>query len=69
MVIRALQGDSVDAIAWRVFGRTAGLVEQIFEMNPGLAELGAILPDGTEITLPDAAETDQPTTQLVQLWD
>ncbi len=69
MIVRSLQGDSVDAIVWRVFGRTAGLVEQVLELNPGLAELGAILPEGTDIVLPDPAETEQPTTQLKQLWD
>lgn len=69
MIVRALQGDSVDAIVWRAFGRTAGLVEQVFALNPGLAELGAIVPEGTEIVLPDPAETEQPTARLVQLWD
>lgn len=69
MIIRSLQGDSVDAIAWRVFGRTVGIVEQILDMNTGLAGLGAILPEGTEITLPDPADTEKPTAQLLQLWD
>lgn len=69
MRVTAMQGDTVDAIAWRFFGRTGGLVEQILDLNPGLAALGAILPEGTTITVPDPADAEQPTTRLVQLWD
>lgn len=69
MKVRALQGDTVDAIVWRVFGRTAGLVEQVLELNPGLAALGVIVPEGTEILLPEPAAAQEPTSQRVQLWD
>lgn len=67
MKVRALQGDTVDTLCWRHYGRTAGVTEQVLEANPGLAEHGPVLPMGLEVELPD-----QPTravTQRVQLWD
>jgi len=51
----ASQGDTVDAICWRYYGRTAGVTEAVLEANPGLADLGPIIPHGTQVTLPDAA--------------
>lgn len=65
--MRALQGDTVDAICWRQYGRTAGVTEAVLEANPGLADLGAQIPQGTLITLPEQAP--QPQRQMVNLWD
>lgn len=68
MEVIAHQGDSVDSLCWRHLGNSAA-VEQVFEDNHGLAALGAILPAGTHVTLP---ETPAPTTagkKLLQLWD
>ncbi len=39
----ALQGDTLDAICVRYYGRTEGVVETVLAANPGLAELGAVL--------------------------
>lgn len=64
----AHQGDTVDAICWRHYGRTAGVVEQVLDANPGLADLGTVLPMGTAITLPEVA-TQAPQRQVVNLWD
>lgn len=64
----AHQGDTVDAICWRHYGRTTGVVEQVLDVNPGLAELGTVLPMGTAITLPEVA-TQAPQRQVVNLWD
>lgn len=66
-VLHAAQGDTVDAICWRHYGRTAGVVEQVLDANPGLASLGPILPHGTAVQLPDI--TTQQQRQTVQLWD
>ncbi|SER25849.1 P2-like prophage tail protein X [Azotobacter beijerinckii] len=63
----AHQGDTLDALCWRHYGRTAGVVEAVLEANPGLADLGPILPHGQRVTLPEQAP--QPQTQTVQLWD
>ena len=66
--VRAQQGDTVDAICWRHYGRTAGVVEQVLDANPGLADLGPVIPNGTLITLPDAAPQAE-RRQMVNLWD
>lgn len=62
------QGDTVDLLCWRHFGRTQGLVEVVLEMNPGLADYGPVLPLGLEVELPEAPD-DKPKTPLLQLWD
>ena len=49
---RATQGDTLDAICWRHYGRTAGVTERVLEANPGLADLGPIIPIGTLVNLP-----------------
>lgn len=68
MQVRAQQGDTVDAICWRHLGTTRDVVERTYELNPGLADLGAVLPHGLLLTLPDSAP--QPSTaQTVTLWD
>ncbi|MDN4056329.1 tail protein X [Massilia sp. YIM B02763] len=68
MEVRAQQGDTVDALCWRHFGRTAGIVEQVLEMNAGLADYGPILPHGLVVQMPDKPATT-PTAPLLQLWD
>lgn len=65
--VHAAQGDTLDAICWRHYGRTAGVVEQVLDANPGLASLGPILPHGTAVQLPDI--TTQQQRKTVQLWD
>lgn len=67
-IVRANQNDTVDAICYRVFGRTGAVTEQVLELNPGLADLGPILPQGTAVTLPDIVQQPQ-RTDTVQLWD
>ncbi|RWA51290.1 phage tail protein [Cupriavidus sp. UYMSc13B] len=67
MRVIAMQGDTLDAICQRVYGRTAGVTEAALEANPGLAEFGPTLPHGTIIDLPDTVP--QPAVQRVQLWD
>jgi len=66
--INALQNDTVDAICWREYGRSSGVVEKVLEANPGIAAYGPILPMGTEVILPDL-ETPQQIKQTIQLWD
>lgn len=60
-------GDVVDAIVARHYGNTrGGKVEAVIAANQGLAEVGAVLPAGIRIKLPDLDE-DQPE-ETVQLW-
>ena len=67
MKVRAYQGDTVDALCWRHYGRTQGVTEQVLQANPGLAEDGPFLPHGLQVELQDIATTS--TVQTVQLWD
>lgn len=66
--VRALQGDTVDAIAWRYYGRTTGVVEQLLQANPGLADLGPVLPVGQPVNMPAIAAPAEQNT-AVNLWD
>ncbi|WP_311968593.1 tail protein X [Pseudomonas baltica] len=66
--VYAQQGDTVDAICWRVYGRTASVTEAVLDANPGLADLGPILPHGTLVTLPDEPPQAEEQ-QVVNLWD
>lgn len=69
LTVRAAQGDTLDAICYRMYGRTAGVTEAALEANTGLADRGPVLPLGTVVTLPEPADAVQPTAQQVQLWD
>lgn len=66
--VRAVQGDTVDAICWRHYGRTAGVTEAVLDANPGLAEHGPTLPTGTLVAMPERAPT-APERSMVNLWD
>ena len=59
----AQQGDTLDMICARYYGRTEG----VLAANPGLAELGAVLPHGTVIELPDVKSS--PVTETINLWE
>lgn len=71
MIATAQQGETLDAICWRVLGRTEGVTEQAYDLNPHLAELGPNLPGGTQVTLPDMATTTSTPAKraTVKLWD
>lgn len=71
MIAVARDGETLDALAWRVLGRTAGIVEAAFAANPGIADLGAKLPGGTRVdfTLPAQETAQAPRRETVSLWD
>lgn len=62
------QGETVDLVCRRTYGRTRAVTEAVLAANPGLAAKGPILPMGTVVIIPDRAPA---TTQapLVSLWD
>ncbi|MDI3442283.1 tail protein X [Erwinia sp. V90_4] len=66
MKIFALQGDSVDEICFRHYGRTRQVVEQVYAANSGLAEQGACLPHGYPLELPDLPRSA--THETLNLW-
>ncbi|QMP19187.1 tail protein [Pseudomonas phage Persinger] len=68
LTYRTSDGDTADYIAWKYYGTQDGqVVEQLLEANPGLADLGPVLPAGVLVTLPEL----EPATaaQVVRLWD
>lgn len=65
---RTQQNDTVDALCWRHYGRTAGVVEAVLNANPGLADQGPVLPAGLLVTLPDQ-QAAAPERQTVSLWE
>lgn len=67
MKVMAHQNDTVDALCWRYYGRTAGVTERVLAANPGLAEFGAVLPHGYPVEMPDLPAAV--TAQRLQLWD
>lgn len=69
MRVHAQQGDTLDRLCWRHLGRTAGVVEAALNANPGIADLGAVLPHGTAIELPEPAAVAPAQRPLIQLWD
>lgn len=66
---RTRAGDTVDLIAWRHYGTTAGgVVEQVLAANPGLADRGAQLPGGLIVLLPDVEAVTAAVAPGVKLW-
>lgn len=61
------QGDVIDQIALKFYGRTDKVTETILDANPHLADLKPILPAGVVITLPDLPTT--PTQPRLKLWE
>lgn len=62
------QGDTLDYICWKYYGVQSGAVEAVLVANPGLADLGIVLPTNTEIALPELVKPaleEQP----IRLWD
>lgn len=66
---RAQQGDMIDLMCWRIYGKTVGRVEKVLDhpMNYGLSEQPEILPLGTLVHFPDIA--DPVVVHTVKLWD
>jgi phage tail protein X len=64
---RTRDGDRLDDICWRHYGRSSGLVEPALDANPGLADPGPVYPTGVVIELPDLPAPTQP--GPVRLWD
>ncbi len=62
----ASEGDVLDRICWKYYGKTVGVVEQVLNANKGLAEYGAFIPMGLVIELPDLAVESVSTT--ITLW-
>lgn len=62
------EGDMVDRICWKFYGRQSGAVEAVLEANPQLADHGPLLPAGLVIDLPTLAEPEESETESGRLW-
>lgn len=61
---------TLDLLLWRQHGVAgAALLEQTLELNPGVADLGAELPIGTLVRLPELqASTPAQTAKVIDLF-
>lgn len=68
-----VEGDDItlSLLVWRRFQtRTPGVVERALNLNPGLADLGPVLPVGTVVRIPvDAPDKPPEQRPVVRLWD
>lgn len=64
----AQQGETLDALCWRVLGQTAFVVEQAFELNRDLAAQGEYLAEGQVVILPVLVPDTVPENKIVQIW-
>ena len=66
-----VEGDglTVATLVWRRFKRPMpGLVEAIYDLNPGLADLGQTLPVGTSFEMPIPIPREQQVLDPIRLW-
>ena len=64
--IRTADGDVLDQICWRHYGRE-DTVPAVLAANPGLADAEPVLPAGVAIVLPELPPPPEPAA-AVQLW-
>lgn len=68
-VYKTSDGDVVDQIAWRQYGGVdSDILRAVLEANPGLSDMGPVLPSGVRITLPDI-QAPASTKKALALWD
>lgn len=66
-----VDGDALtlSTIVWRRFKRPMpGLVEQILDLNPGLADQGQFLTVGTTFSMPIPIPREQQVLDPIRLW-
>lgn len=64
-------GLTVSRLIWNRFQRPIeGMVGRIYELNPGLADLGTYIPAGTTVLVPVPVETNsEPVVKRITLWE
>ncbi|MFC3579541.1 tail protein X [Sphingomonas hylomeconis] len=66
--VAARQDETLDALIWRTRGLGPSDLGPVLEANPGLAELGTILPAGKRVVLPETPPAPV-VRDIIQLWD
>jgi len=64
-----VDGDVLDHICWRHYGREYRTTEAVLAANRNLASLGPVLPAGTKIQLPVISQPKRAITQRIRLFD
>ncbi len=67
--LTARQGDTLDELLWRERGLGAADIGPTLAANPGIADLGPVLPLGTAVDVPASATPAPTALPLIQLWD
>ncbi|MDG6896598.1 hypothetical protein A6A19_00955 [Actinobacillus delphinicola] len=67
---RSSEGDTLDAIAYRFYGKTSGITERLLLLNRGL-EKYIVLPRLTHVLLLNDDELPEvkPVKEVINLWD
>lgn len=60
--------DTLDALIWREASLGTSALAAVLAANRGIADLGAVLPAGTKITIPSRAP-EISALPLINLWD
>lgn len=69
MIVDALQDETIDGMAWRIFkNASSSLIIQIMELNPNLAP-AIILNKGQLVNLPDNPPQSNNAQKIITLWD
>ncbi len=68
-IIHARQGDTLDQMLHRDRGLGPEALGTVLAANPGLAAPGPLLPVGTAVTIPPAAQAAPIERKLLNLWD
>ncbi len=59
-------GETLDYIVWKHYGKTDGILEQVLVINRHLARFDAVLPAGVVITLPEITQPSN--NNKIKLW-
>lgn len=70
-ILIAKEGDTLDALLWRDASLSADCIGPVLAVNPGIADLGNVLPLGTRVTVPETviSVTNMQERSLIKLWD
>ena len=68
MIVRTQQDDVIDALCWRHYGHTNGVVEAVMAANPSLSTYGPVLPMGIDVEMPDVTPAPS-NARLINLFD
>ena len=66
MIYTTKDGEVLDYIVWKHYGKTAGILEQVLKINRHLEKYNEVLPIGIAINLPNSAPPAN--NQKIKMW-